>query len=282
MCEIYSNMEKVYHQEKGRKDVLPGNNRVDWFEDLNKFIKALGDFEDTFRNNLEYLVTLLDLRIDQINRKFIVKGIDINNPNSYPLNGWARDQLEHIRAVFATYLSLCLEPLIPNGIGIKFAESINEDDSVLTFNYDLALEKALWKLNRWTPNEGYIRVLDFEFPEDKTKLAQSPIRLLKLHGSLNWLPPQILPKENLRIALDNLECWGFFFENTQKILEREPKGPSGANTREVSKGYAGGIHPYWFLPSYIKPFDSKKELEDIWKKGNGDFRMDQKPSHHWI
>jgi hypothetical protein len=266
MCEIYSNMEKVYQREKKRGDVPAGNNRVEWFEDLAGFIRALGILENTFRNNLEYLVTLLDLRIDQGNGKFIIENIDINDPNSYPLDGWTRDRLEHIRDVFATYLFLCLEPLTPNGIGIKFAESNNEEDLILTFNYDLALEKALWKVNRWTPNEGYIRVSDFEVLEDKAKLAKSPVRLLKLHGSLNWLPPQVLPKENLRITLDNLECWGFFFENMQTILKRDPKGPSGANTRKISKGYAGGIHPYWFLPSYLKPFDSKKELEDIWKK----------------
>ncbi len=34
MCEIYSNMEKVYQQEKKREDVPGGNNRVQWFEDL--------------------------------------------------------------------------------------------------------------------------------------------------------------------------------------------------------------------------------------------------------
>lgn len=215
---------------------------------------------------------MLDLRIDQSKQKFPIDNVDINDLNSYPLNGWTRDRLKHIRDVFATYLFLCLEPLTINEIGPRFAKSINKEDSLLTFNYDLALERALWEEARWTPNEGYVGVSDFEFPEDKARLNQSPIRLLKLHGSLNWLPPQILPKENLRITLDNLECWGFFFENMQNILKRQPKSPSGAATKELSLGYAGGIDRYWFLPSYVKPFDSKSELQDIWKEGSKIFK----------
>jgi hypothetical protein len=237
-------------------------------------MKELGSLEDTFRNNLEFLVTLLDLRIDQSNQKFTIDNVDINDPNSYPLNGFGEDRLKHIRDIFATYLFLCLEPLRPNEIGIRFAEFMEEEDAILTFNYDLALERALWKLGRWTPNEGYIGVSDFEVPEDKGKLNQSSVRLLKLHGSLNWLPPKILPpKENLRLTLDNLECWDFFFENMEEMLKRKPKSPSGATTKKLSKGYAGAItHPYWFLPSYVKPFDSKRELHDIWKEGSKIFK----------
>jgi hypothetical protein len=146
--------------------------------------------------------------------------------------------------------------------------SISKEDSILTFNYDLVLERAFWKLGRWTPNEGYIGVSDFDVPEDKGKLNQSSIRLLKLHGSLNWLPPKILPpKENLRITLDNLECWGFFFENMEEMLKRRPKSPSGAATKEISKGYAGGIFRYWVLPSYVKRFD-----RDIWKEASKIFQ----------
>jgi hypothetical protein len=126
MCEIYSNMEKVYRREKERQDVPGGNNRVNWFKDFVRFIGGLGILENTFRNNLEFLVTLLDLRIDQRNGKFVIEDIDINDPTSYPLEGWTAEQLKYIRDVFATYLFLCLEPLRPNKIGITFAKSIRD------------------------------------------------------------------------------------------------------------------------------------------------------------
>lgn len=54
MCEIYSNMEKIYQREKERQDVPGGNNRINWFEDLRKIMKELGNLEDTFRNNLDF------------------------------------------------------------------------------------------------------------------------------------------------------------------------------------------------------------------------------------
>jgi len=268
MRELYSNMQGIYQREKERKDVLGGNNRVLWFEDLVAFTKGLGTLEDTFCDNLEYLVTLLDLRIDPTNDGLTINDIDIGDPTSFPLEGWTKERLVHIRDVLATYLFLCLEPLQLNETGIRFAERIKKQESILTFNYDLVLEKAVWKVGSWTPNDGYVGISEFEFPDDGRKLGPSPIGLVKLHGSLNWLSPQDLPKENVRITLDNLENWNFFFENLQEILDREPKKPSGPLTREMSKGYAGGIHPYWFLPSYIKPFESRNELKCIWEKAS--------------
>lgn len=53
-------------------------------------------------------------------------------------------------------------------------------DLVITFNYDLALDRALRRSNKWSIRDGY------GFEVDITSLGSSSCKLLKLHGSTNW------------------------------------------------------------------------------------------------
>jgi hypothetical protein len=56
---------------------------------------------------------------------------------------------------------------------------VSADSSIMTFNYDVALERALATAGKWDVGTGYgyIAVPDRE---------QSPITVYKLHGSVNW------------------------------------------------------------------------------------------------
>lgn len=54
-------------------------------------------------------------------------------------------------------------------------------DSFLTFNYDLLLEKNLLRHRKFAIRNGYGFLSDWE-------TQQSPTEVLKLHGSINWLP----------------------------------------------------------------------------------------------
>lgn len=58
-------------------------------------------------------------------------------------------------------------------------ECIRPDDVIITFNYDLALERALKRADLWEIGDGYGFSLNHEIPSSKT-------RILKLHGSTNW------------------------------------------------------------------------------------------------
>jgi hypothetical protein len=69
------------------------------------------------------------------------------------------------------------------------------DDSFITFNWDTLLDRALADSGGWTPNNGYgisfASVLDGTW---KNSVESSPVfhtgwKLLKLHGSTNWLVP---------------------------------------------------------------------------------------------
>jgi hypothetical protein len=58
-------------------------------------------------------------------------------------------------------------------------ECVTVDDTLITFNYDVALERALKAAGKWDIGSGYI----FQFDEERVR---SPLAIHKLHGSVNW------------------------------------------------------------------------------------------------
>jgi hypothetical protein len=63
----------------------------------------------------------------------------------------------------------------------EFARHVRAGDTVVTFNYDVELERALKKQELWEITDGY------GFSIGIPQLAPSKVRTLKLHGSVNWL-----------------------------------------------------------------------------------------------
>lgn len=63
----------------------------------------------------------------------------------------------------------------------QFAENIVQPgDVIITFNYDDSLERELKRVGNWDVSQGYgFQIGNVEQP--------SPVRVLKLHGSMNWL-----------------------------------------------------------------------------------------------
>jgi hypothetical protein len=53
-------------------------------------------------------------------------------------------------------------------------------DAVITFNYDVALDRALKRSGKWTIRDGY------GFEIERLGLEHSACMLFKLHGSTNW------------------------------------------------------------------------------------------------
>jgi hypothetical protein len=60
----------------------------------------------------------------------------------------------------------------------KLAHILRRGDVVITFNYDLGLERALRAAKLWDIKTGYGFSIDGQEP--------SPVEVLKLHGSTNW------------------------------------------------------------------------------------------------
>jgi len=78
-----------------------------------------------------------------------------------------------------------------------FVRNINENDSIISTNYDIVIDNALLSIKKNTNYGVKIRenILPLEFSDDRIRAASlvgmplniGPIKLLKLHGSLNWL-----------------------------------------------------------------------------------------------
>jgi hypothetical protein len=77
----------------------------------------------------------------------------------------------------------------------KILERLKENDTVVTFNYDLVIEESFPSAAMWNPVDGYeiktygkTRGWTKRWLDDRNYDAdsKSKIHLLKLHGSLNW------------------------------------------------------------------------------------------------
>jgi hypothetical protein len=95
---------------------------------------------------------------------------------------------EKVRLV---YLRVALRAMIPSYFnslrsqparlyGIFATCVLARGDAVITFNYDVALDRELAKSANWHVANGY------GFELERANPVQSPIKLLKLHGSTNW------------------------------------------------------------------------------------------------
>lgn len=60
-------------------------------------------------------------------------------------------------------------------------EIVRPGDVIISFNYDTSLEVELRRARKWEVSNGY--GFDIGIPE----MPKSPVKLLKLHGSTNWM-----------------------------------------------------------------------------------------------
>src|SRR5258708_35339330 len=75
----------------------------------------------------------------------------------------------------------------------RIVDSCNPGDYFITFNWDTLLDRALFSSERWHPNDGYeIKfkgIYENQWNSPKHYTSSSELKLLKLHGSTNWLIP---------------------------------------------------------------------------------------------
>jgi hypothetical protein len=110
----------------------------------------------------------------------------------------------YLRVLRETTNWLCDESRRPGPIGrlLAAAAKASDDLTVITFNHDLVIENEIYRRallrRRWCLDAGYgsisSRMENFSplarlpvFPRDGHCDHTHPIRLLKLHGSLNWV-----------------------------------------------------------------------------------------------
>lgn len=88
-----------------------------------------------------------------------------------------------------------------------FVRKIQAGDTIITFNYDALVESLLWKAGKWTHRDGYGFKVGFHnvlssklHGKTQRALQNSPVRVLKAHGSVNW----VRSVENEEVGLNYL------------------------------------------------------------------------------
>jgi hypothetical protein len=88
-----------------------------------------------------------------------------------------------IRALIPEFFNSLREPSVATAdLYHELARScVRQDDVIVTFNYDLACERALKIAGLWQISDGY------GFPLHSKAIPPSKLRILKMHGSTNWI-----------------------------------------------------------------------------------------------
>jgi len=124
----------------------------------------------------------------------------------------------------------------PSSLHRKILENLEEDDVLLTFNYDTIIEESMpRRTSIWTPREGYgvdVTGVKQEWARkwfsnhDIDPNKKSEVILLKLHGSINWRLYKnnnvALKKRPYVVRAGRTEIAAFLGPGWHKRIDRQP------------------------------------------------------------
>ena len=212
--EMYSAFQNIMVKERDKN-----KRRFRWGEEIMNFIEELeNDFlkipyskidkegvilESNYFENFEGLCSFIDLNLAfEVHALCEHKGERADLSNKSMFAKYTTSKLKEIRGCIGNYLYLTLiDDKSNEELLNKFYYSFIQDcSSIVTFNYDLILEKYLYKKEVWFPKDGY-GFSSQELPEINSSFSNSisKVEILKMHGSLNWKPSSLFhSKMNFR------------------------------------------------------------------------------------
>lgn len=133
-------------------------------------------------------------------------------------------------------------------------ERISRGDVVITFNYDMAIERSLKATGLWEITNGYGSAL--EIGTDRS----SSVKLLKLHGSTNWWGSIFGGAQGFSAVQDSIgERPTLFFDPDFQFLGytdlRDPKAPRNS-----------GLLSALILPTLNKEFYYQTTFGNEWER----------------
>jgi hypothetical protein len=150
----------------------------------------------------------------------------------------------------------------------KLAKYLKNGDCIIDFNYDLIMDSSLINNTHWSEFDGYgFNCYDFleenKIDYDEQKNKKSFIKLLKLHGSINWK----ISKSHYKL-LDNKENVFHYKSFREKLFDKpdqEYQLKIGVNSLKKVKDHC---HSGYLAPGTQDFYDelaTKIEKDDIWK-----------------
>jgi hypothetical protein len=132
-----------------------------------------------------------------------------------------------------------VDSILVRDVLAAWTERVRPGDVVVSFNWDLLHEAALWRANRWDYSNGY--------GFSTVPWRRSPTTVLKLHGSVNWAQHD---EHDARPAIHHKAD---FFRGAVDEPGTYMKGASD-----------WGMGRRLIIPSYLKDISSNALLLSIW------------------
>jgi len=140
---------------------------------------------NTFNMNAEVFMTELDEKIRLLANEMKLRELDDQERGNFFTWLKAYDQMIFL---FAHLLNETQNGPISKQYS-KLVSICDDSDTLITFNWDTLLDRALYESGTWVPDSGYgvkfRNILDTDWREPSLQAPR--FLLLKLHGSTNWL-----------------------------------------------------------------------------------------------
>jgi hypothetical protein len=144
---------------------------------------------------------------------------------------YQHDLGRHLSGTINLELPLSITEL--NHVIKAWPAKLEQGDTIISFNWDLLHEATLYEAGKWTLSDGYGFTC-----RDESQAQPSPVKLLKLHGSINW-------------AQDSARG------SDPAILHRAQffRGASHESPEEYMKELGWDLGRRLVIPTYIKTVD---------------------------
>lgn len=148
-----------------------------------------------------------------------------------------------------------------------FASRLRLGDTIITFNYDVTLERMLWLEKLWTPKNGFGFDVEFQHSKvDSTSVlfADSGVRVLHMHGCIGWYGKDLAPgPRETRIALHPEFLRRMNIDAVDVAMPETPIGPIDEQSIV--------LHPS-FLKDYELHEQTNLSLIRLWQEASAALR----------
>jgi hypothetical protein len=242
---------------------------------LQKFISEIYGYGELRDVNIEELLTFAWCDVSNLDSQ---GNTILQDPEKSSLLRSAMDARRKVEALIVAVLFQAQRECILRGDWVhgSLAEMIDRKDTVITYNYDLLIDDALWKVDKASSDDYGVAfncsvdgspgpvVREAYVPEPKTLVIEPGVPVLKLHGSLNWL------------ALEHAKLLGcdpevFYLPGAVNV----PVGPDFwwtgfGHLRPVDGGndisQSGRLRPMIVPPTFDKDALRRSPMEKLWPK----------------
>ena len=102
---------------------------------------------------------------------------------------------------------------------LNLIKYLNPEDSIITFNWDTLMDKALNESTDWNTSEGYFvkpsKIYKNAWVDADTGIEKSYPYIIKLHGSTNWITSHLIPEKGKLVMLQETNADDFYiYEST--------------------------------------------------------------------